>query len=250
MPTTRRATSGWPRLSDGGGHRRRLPGHLRKENFFVEIMDHGVPAQQRVLPDLLAIAREIGARSWPPTTATTRGARRRRATTCSSASRPARRWPTRSGSASRGGLLGEAGPEMRALFPDDEFPGRATTPCALQSAPSRGWTSGTSCCPVSPVPPEHTEASYLRVLAEAGRGAVPAILYSRRCGSGSTTSCASSRRWASGLLPYRLGPDALRREQGIRTGPGRGSAAGSIVSYALRITDLDPLRYGLISSAS
>ncbi len=36
------------------------------------------------------------------------------------------------------------------------------------------------------------------------------------------------------------------REQGIRVGPGRGSAAGSVVSYALRITDLDPLRYGLI----
>jgi DNA polymerase-3 subunit alpha len=36
------------------------------------------------------------------------------------------------------------------------------------------------------------------------------------------------------------------REQGIRVGPGRGSAAGSVVSYALRITDLDPLRYGLL----
>jgi DNA polymerase-3 subunit alpha len=36
------------------------------------------------------------------------------------------------------------------------------------------------------------------------------------------------------------------RENGIRVGPGRGSAAGSVVSYCLRITDLDPLRYGLI----
>ncbi len=36
------------------------------------------------------------------------------------------------------------------------------------------------------------------------------------------------------------------RESGIRVGPGRGSAAGSVVSYCLRITDLDPLRYGLI----
>ncbi len=36
------------------------------------------------------------------------------------------------------------------------------------------------------------------------------------------------------------------REQGIPVGPGRGSAAGSLVSYALRITDLDPLAYGLI----
>src|SRR5262245_11470923 len=36
------------------------------------------------------------------------------------------------------------------------------------------------------------------------------------------------------------------RDNGIRVGPGRGSAAGSVVSYSLRITDLDPLRYGLI----
>ena len=36
------------------------------------------------------------------------------------------------------------------------------------------------------------------------------------------------------------------REQGIPVGPGRGSAAGSLVSYALRITDLDPIGYGLI----
>jgi DNA polymerase-3 subunit alpha len=36
------------------------------------------------------------------------------------------------------------------------------------------------------------------------------------------------------------------RSQGIRVGPGRGSAVGSLVLYALGITDVDPLRYGLI----
>ena len=36
------------------------------------------------------------------------------------------------------------------------------------------------------------------------------------------------------------------REQGIPVGPGRGSAAGSLVSYSLRITDIDPLHYGLL----
>jgi DNA polymerase III alpha subunit len=36
------------------------------------------------------------------------------------------------------------------------------------------------------------------------------------------------------------------REKGIFVGPGRGSAAGSIVSYVLHITDVDPLEYGLI----
>ena len=36
------------------------------------------------------------------------------------------------------------------------------------------------------------------------------------------------------------------RQQGIPVGPGRGSAAGSLIAYVLRITDIDPLRYGLI----
>jgi len=36
------------------------------------------------------------------------------------------------------------------------------------------------------------------------------------------------------------------REHGIAVGPGRGSAAGSIVSYVLHITDIDPIRYSLI----
>ncbi|MET0143839.1 MAG: DNA polymerase III subunit alpha, partial [Ilumatobacteraceae bacterium] len=36
------------------------------------------------------------------------------------------------------------------------------------------------------------------------------------------------------------------RDAGIRVGPGRGSAAGCAVAYALRITDLDPIRYDLL----
>ena len=36
------------------------------------------------------------------------------------------------------------------------------------------------------------------------------------------------------------------REQGIPVGPGRGSAAGSLVAYSLGITDIDPMEYGLV----
>ena len=39
------------------------------------------------------------------------------------------------------------------------------------------------------------------------------------------------------------------KEHGIPVGPGRGSAAGAIVSYCLRITDIDPIRYQCCSSA-
>ncbi len=42
--------------------------------------------------------------------------------------------------------------------------------------------------------------------------------------------------------------DFLRaaREMGVAVGPGRGSAAGSAVAYCLRITDIDPIKYGLL----
>ena len=36
------------------------------------------------------------------------------------------------------------------------------------------------------------------------------------------------------------------KDQGIPVGPGRGSAAGSLVAWALRITNLDPLPYDLL----
>jgi DNA polymerase-3 subunit alpha len=39
---------------------------------------------------------------------------------------------------------------------------------------------------------------------------------------------------------------AYAREQGIAVGPGRGSVAGSLVAYVLRITDIDPIQHGLI----
>src|SRR5437660_6993589 len=46
------------------------------------------------------------------------------------------------------------------------------------------------------------------------------------------------------LIVYDLVKAA--RDRGIPTGPGRGSAAGSLVAYALRITDVDPLRFDLL----
>jgi DNA polymerase-3 subunit alpha len=36
------------------------------------------------------------------------------------------------------------------------------------------------------------------------------------------------------------------REMEVSVGPGRGSAAGSAVAYCLRITDIDPIKYGLL----
>ncbi len=48
------------------------------------------------------------------------------------------------------------------------------------------------------------------------------------------------------LLPDRVGLRQVRQGRRDRGGPGRGSAAGSIVAYCLQITDVDPLRYDLM----
>ncbi|MCH1933208.1 hypothetical protein L9G16_23990, partial [Shewanella sp. A25] len=47
---------------------------------------------------------------------------------------------------------------------------------------------------------------------------------------------------------YLIDSDYIKwaKARGIPVGPGRGSGAGSLVAYALTITNLDPLRYGLL----
>ena len=62
-----------------------------------------------------------------------------------------------------------------------------------------------------------------------------------------TTRWRSSARWASPATSS-WSPTSSRwaKSNGIRVGPGRGSAAGSIVAYAMGITDLDPLEHGLL----
>ncbi|WP_027094003.1 DNA polymerase III subunit alpha [Cohnella thermotolerans] len=80
--------------------------------------------------------------------------------------------------------------------------------------------------------------------------------------SGAGTAGPSFRRMAEERLRYELEVigrmgfedyflivwDFIRfaHEKGIVTGPGRGSAAGSLVAYALRITDVDPLKHKLL----
>jgi DNA polymerase-3 subunit alpha len=70
---------------------------------------------------------------------------------------------------------------------------------------------------------------------------------SRTTRRGSSSSWASSSRWA---FPgyFLIVADFIKwaKEHDIPVGPGRGSGAGSLVAYALTITDLDPLRYSLL----
>ncbi len=59
-------------------------------------------------------------------------------------------------------------------------------------------------------------------------------------------SASSKRRALSAIFLIVWDFINYGKENGIPVGPGRGSAAGSLIAYVLRITDIDPLRYGLI----
>ena len=101
--------------------------------------------------------------------------------------------------------------------------------------------------PRYPTPNDESEAGYLRGLAGEGLRArygdpVPAEARERL-----EMELAVIERM--GFAAYFLIVwDFVKyaKDEGIAVGPGRGSAAGSIVSYALRITDVDPLSNGLL----
>ncbi|MCU0280729.1 MAG: DNA polymerase III subunit alpha [Acidimicrobiia bacterium] len=219
-----------------------------KDNFFVEVMDHGVPAQQRVLPDLVAISRRIGAPLLASNDCHYTRAEEAEShdvllciQTGAQMSDPGRF------KFHGGGYWVKPAAQMRALFPAAEFPGACDNTLAVAERASLELEFGRILLPHFPVPAGQTEASYLRGLASAGArerygDLLPPVVQER-------LDYELRVIEDMGFPAYFLIVwDLMRyaREQGIRTGPGRGSAAGSLVSYALRITDLDPLRYGLI----
>lgn len=101
--------------------------------------------------------------------------------------------------------------------------------------------------PAFPLPPEFEhEDLYLRHLAWEGvKRRYPAVTpeVEQRLEYELTTICQVG--YARYFLIVRDFTDYARRN-GIGVGPGRGSAAGSLVSYSLGITDVDPLRFNLL----
>lgn len=106
---------------------------------------------------------------------------------------------------------------------------------------------GVNKLPVFEVPEGKTENSYLRELCEAGiqvrypDGSTPEVL--------ERLEFELSTIERMGFAAYFLiVHDYVKwaKDNGVIVGPGRGSAAGSIVAYSLRITNLDPLQYGLL----
>ncbi|MCP9455992.1 MAG: DNA polymerase III subunit alpha [Nitrospira sp.] len=133
-----------------------------------------------------------------------------------------------------------------------EFPGAVANTCFIAEACNLELTFNRTYLPQYKVPEgfENREA-YLEHLAITGLKerlrerppARPVTLYEQRLREELMVICSM------GFAGYFLIVwDIIRFAQSRRipVGPGRGSAAGSLVAYALRITNLDPLEYGLL----
>jgi len=234
---------------DGGAER--AAGWYRdlfgKEFYFFEIQDHGIPEETIAAKGLLALGKRMGI----PVVATNDchylaqdHAEAHEVLLCIQTGKtmldPDRfRFATDQ-------LYVKSPEEMEALFAHAPEALRAT----LDVAERCDLTLDTERVqlPSYPIPPEfETEEGYLRRLAHEGMAA--------RYGDGITdahrtrleyeldTICTVG--YARYFLIVRDFTDYARKN-GVSVGPGRGSAAGSIVSYCLGITDLDPIRFDLL----
>ena len=106
---------------------------------------------------------------------------------------------------------------------------------------------GRQLIPRYPTPDNSPEGQYLRGLVDEG--------LRQRYGDPIPAEAVERAEYELGVID-RMGFNAYflivwdfvkyAKDSGIAVGPGRGSAAGSIVAYCLRITDVDPLRYDLL----
>jgi DNA polymerase-3 subunit alpha len=139
--------------------------------------------------------------------------------------------------------------EMLAAF--HEWPEAVWNTSRVAELCNLSFTFGTPYLPHYTVPAGETLESYLDKLALQGLAdrlrerpsRIPEAQYRRRLRDELTVITSMG---FAGYFLIVWDIIAFARSRGIPVGPGRGSSAGSLVAYALRITDLDPLVYGLL----
>ena len=215
-------------------------------NFFLEVMDHGIDIENRVKADLLKLGKELKL----PLLATNdlhytfhEDAPAHEALLC-----------VQSGSTladpkrfkfDNDEFYVKTAAQMRELFRD--IPESCDNTLLIAERCNVTLREGENLLPQFEVPAGQTEDSWLRVLSHEG--------LKKRLGDRTTAEHVTRLDYEldvmikMGFPGYFLVVADLcshAREVGIRVGPGRGSAAGSLVAYALGITGLDPIEHGLL----
>lgn len=222
------------------------------ENYFCELMDHGLDIERRVTGDLLRLAKDLKL----PLVATNdlhytheHDAKAHEALLAIQSGSTLLE-PTYDNGGSRFAFSGsgyylKSPQEMRELFRD--HPDACDNTLLIAERCEVSFNTGANYMPRFPCPPGEDETSWLVKEVATGLdyrypGGVPDKV---RTQADYELEVITSMGFPGYFLVVA---DFINwaKNNGIRVGPGRGSGAGSMVAYAMRITDLDPLHHGLI----
>jgi DNA polymerase-3 subunit alpha len=217
-----------------------------KENFYAEIMDHGLGIERRIMSDLIRLAKELGI----PLVATND----LHYTHAADAKSHAALLCVQSGSTlddpnrfkfDADEFYLKTPDEMRQLFRD--HPDACDNTLAIAERVDVKFDTAANYMPRFPVPEGENEQSWFVKEVEKG--------LEQRYPNGITPEVRKQADYEIGVISQMGFPGYFlvvadfinwSKRNGIRVGPGRGSGAGSMAAYAMRITDLDPLQHGLI----
>jgi DNA polymerase-3 subunit alpha len=216
-----------------------------KGNFFAEVMDHGIDIERRTMEDLLRLAKQLGlplvaSNDLHYTHAHDSGAHAALLCVQSASTLDD---PNRFKFDSDEFYLKTAA-QMRHLFRDHPEASDNTLLIAERCEVS---FEHRDLMPRFPVPAGESEATWFEKEVHAGM--------LRRFHDAPSPEHLAQAQYEIDVIKQMGFPGYFlvvadfitwAKSQGIRVGPGRGSAAGSMASYAMGITELDPLAHGLI----
>ncbi|MGP3921672.1 DNA polymerase III subunit alpha [Streptomyces sp. 8N616] len=220
-----------------------------RERYFLELMDHGIEIERRVRDGLLEIGKKLGI---PPLVTNdshytyAHESSAHDALLCIQTGKNLSD-PDRFRFDGTGYYL-KSTEEMYAIDSSDAWQeGCANTLKVAELVDTTGWFEKRDLMPRFDVPEGYTEVTWFR--EEVKRG------MARRYPGGIPEDRQRLVEYEMDIIIQMGFPGYFlvvadfimwAKNNGIAVGPGRGSAAGSIVSYALGITDLDPIEHGLI----
>jgi DNA polymerase III subunit alpha len=225
----------------------RLQEIFGRDNLFVELQDHGIPAQHETNPKLIEIARKIAA----PLLATNDSHYTHQADHLSHDALLCVQTGATIDDPNRFKFHGDqhylkSAAEMRQLF--SHYESSCDNSLWIAERCNVEIEFGSSELPNFPLPhPFTTQGEYLRHLVYDGAY--------ERYGAPLRPDVTERIDFELGVIEnmgfsayFLIVWDLIKyaKDQGWRVGPGRGSAAGSAVSYCLRIVDLDPIKYDLL----
>jgi DNA polymerase-3 subunit alpha len=220
---------------------------LGAENFFVELHDHGMEEQKMCNTSLVQIARDLGVGLVAANDVHFLRRSDHEAHDVMLCIGTGKMVQDENRMHYLPELYFKSPDEMRQVFRD--FPEAISNTLHIGERCRLDLEFGGSKYPEYPAPAGKTREGYLRELCHQGLHA--------RYGERATADSELTQRVdyelgvleKTGFVSYLLIVwDFIHfaKEKGIPVGPGRGSAAGSIVAFVLGITDIDPLQFGLI----